>query len=120
MEGLLAPRSVDELGYSLLQQLYWHNPAKVPAPAQRATVRRVRVTPAVEQIYWLSAGDRPRPRQTTQRTAFLQPLDAAPAAPRWYQANLEHTQLRGKGIRGIRRSEECLAVHQTSLRQHGS
>jgi len=50
-------RLVKELGYSLLQRLYWHNPAKLPAPAEWVTVRRVRVTPAVEQIYWLSAGD---------------------------------------------------------------
>jgi site-specific DNA-methyltransferase (cytosine-N4-specific) len=50
-------RLVNELGYSLLQRLYWHNPAKPPAPAEWVTVRRVRVTLAIEQIYWLSAGD---------------------------------------------------------------
>lgn len=50
-------RLVRDLGYSLMQRLYWRNPAKLPAPAAWVTVRRVRVTPAVEQIYWLSAGD---------------------------------------------------------------
>ncbi len=50
-------RLVDELGYSLLQRLYWHNPAELPALAEWVSVLRVRVTPAVEQSYWLSAGD---------------------------------------------------------------
>jgi site-specific DNA-methyltransferase (cytosine-N4-specific) len=50
-------RLVNELGYSLLQRLYWRNPARLATPAAWVTVRRIRVTPAVEQIYWLSAGD---------------------------------------------------------------
>jgi hypothetical protein len=47
-------RLVDELGLHLAERLYWHNPAKLPTPASYVTVRRVRVTPAVEQIYWLA------------------------------------------------------------------
>jgi site-specific DNA-methyltransferase (cytosine-N4-specific) len=47
-------RLVDELGYSLNQRLAWHNPAKLPAPAAFVTVKRIRVTPALENIYWLS------------------------------------------------------------------
>lgn len=47
-------RIVDELGLHLAERLYWHNPAKLPTPASYVTVRRVRVTPAVEQVYWFA------------------------------------------------------------------
>jgi site-specific DNA-methyltransferase (cytosine-N4-specific) len=44
----------DEIGYHLAQKFYWHNPSKMPSPAEWVTVRRIRVTPAVEEVYWLS------------------------------------------------------------------
>lgn len=53
-------RLVDELGYRLAQKFYWNNPAKMPAPAEWVTVRRIRVTPAVEPVFWLSPSDYPR------------------------------------------------------------
>ena len=52
-------RMVDELGWHLCQKLFWHNPSKMPAPAEWVTVRRVRVTPAVEQVWWLSKTPHP-------------------------------------------------------------
>lgn len=53
-------RACRELGFHLAQRLMWHNPAKLPAPAAWVTVRRVRVTPAVEQVYWLSKTPNPK------------------------------------------------------------
>lgn len=47
-------RLCDELGLHLCERLYWHNPSKMPSPAEWVTVRRIRVTPAVENLYWLS------------------------------------------------------------------
>jgi DNA modification methylase len=44
----------DDLGYHLASKLYWHNPSKMPSPAEWVTVRRIRVTAAVEEIFWLS------------------------------------------------------------------
>lgn len=44
----------DQAGYHLAQKLYWHNPSKMPAPAEWVTVRRIRVTPAIEEVFWLS------------------------------------------------------------------
>lgn len=52
-------RMVDELGWHLCQKLFWHNPSKMPAPAEWVTIRRVRVTPAVEQVWWLSKTPHP-------------------------------------------------------------
>jgi DNA modification methylase len=50
----------EQAGYHLAQKLYWHNPAKLPAPAEWVTVRRVRITPAVEEIFWLSKSPHPK------------------------------------------------------------
>jgi len=51
---------VDRLGYHLIQKLYWENPAKMPGPAQYVTVRRIRVTPSVENIWWLALTPNPK------------------------------------------------------------
>ncbi len=39
-QGRVLLRLIDQLGYSLLQRLYWHNPAKLPAPAAWVTGAR--------------------------------------------------------------------------------
>ena len=53
-------RLCDEAGYHLAQKLYWHNPSKLPSPAEWVTIRRVRVTPSVEEVYWLSKNPNPK------------------------------------------------------------
>lgn len=40
--------------FHLAQEFYWYNPAKLPAPAEWVTVRRIRVKDSVEHIWWLS------------------------------------------------------------------
>jgi DNA modification methylase len=85
-------RLVNELGYSLLQRLYWRNPAKLPSPAEWVTVRRVRVTPAIEQIYWLSAGD-PHKAKANNRNVL-----------RPYSARMRQTLRRGGTNTGRRPS----------------
>jgi len=40
--------------FSLAQDFYWFNPAKMPSPIEWANVRRIRVKDAVEPIWWLS------------------------------------------------------------------
>jgi DNA modification methylase len=44
----------DTLSFHLAQEFYWYNPAKLPAPAEWVTVRRIRVKDAVECVWWLS------------------------------------------------------------------
>ena len=44
----------DEIGFHLAQECFWHNPAKLPSPAEWVTVRRLRVKDAVEYVWWLS------------------------------------------------------------------
>lgn len=50
----------DEVGFHLAQEAFWHNPAKVPAPAEWCNVRRIRVKDAVEYVWWLSKSPWPK------------------------------------------------------------
>lgn len=52
-------RLVRDLGFFLAQEFYWFNPAKMPAPAEWVTIRRVRVRDSVEPIWWLSKDPHP-------------------------------------------------------------
>jgi len=45
---------VDQVGFSLAQECFWYNPAKMPVPAEWVTVRRIRVRDSVEYVWWLS------------------------------------------------------------------
>ena len=51
---------VDRLGYHLVQKLYWNSPTKMPGPAEYVTIRRIRVTPSVENVWWLSPSPNPK------------------------------------------------------------
>jgi DNA modification methylase len=50
----------EDLGFRLAQECFWHNPAKLPAPAEWVNVRRQRVKDAVEYVFWLSKSDFPK------------------------------------------------------------
>jgi len=50
----------DEVGFNLCQEFFWHNPAKMPAPAEWVNVRRIRVKDSVEYIYWLAVSEYPK------------------------------------------------------------
>lgn len=60
----------DTLGYHLAQEFFWYNPAKMPAPAEWVTVRRVRVKDSVEYLFWLAPGPTPRADNTRVLTAY--------------------------------------------------
>jgi len=45
---------VEEIGFHLAQECFWYNPAKMPAPAEWVTVRRIRVRDSVEYVWWFS------------------------------------------------------------------
>lgn len=46
--------------FFLAQEFFWHNPSKLPAPAEWVTVRRERVKDAVDCIWWLSKDPHPK------------------------------------------------------------
>ncbi|WP_353068791.1 site-specific DNA-methyltransferase [Tunturibacter empetritectus] len=51
---------VDEIGFFLAQECFWHNPAKMPVPAEWVTVRRIRVRDSVEYVWWFSKTPHPK------------------------------------------------------------
>lgn len=63
---------VEEIGFHLAQECYWYNPAKMPAPAEWVTVRRVRIKDSVEHVWWLSKT--PFPKADNRRV--LKPYSA--------------------------------------------
>lgn len=46
--------------FHLVQELYWHNPSRLPSPAEYVTIRRTRVKDAVNVVWWLSKTPSPR------------------------------------------------------------
>ncbi|MFO1319070.1 MAG: site-specific DNA-methyltransferase [Burkholderiales bacterium] len=63
---------VEELDFHLAQECFWHNPAKMPMPAEWVTVRRIRVKDSVEHVWWLSKT--PHPKADNRRV--LKPYSA--------------------------------------------
>lgn len=57
--GLCRPEQ-DSLRFYLAQDFYWFNPAKLPAPAEWVTIRRLRAKDAVDPIWWLSKSPFPK------------------------------------------------------------
>ncbi|MFI5382268.1 MAG: DNA-methyltransferase [Tepidisphaerales bacterium] len=49
-----------ETGFHLAQEFFWYNPAKLPAPAEWVTVRKIRVKDSVECLWWLSKTPHPK------------------------------------------------------------
>ncbi len=45
---------IERVGFHLAQECFWYNPAKMPAPAEWVTVRRIRIRDSVEYVWWLS------------------------------------------------------------------
>lgn len=60
---------VNQVKLYLAQEFFWWNPAKLPAPAEWVTVRKIRIKDATEHVWWLSKT--PHPKADNQKV--LQP-----------------------------------------------
>lgn len=60
----------EDLGFNLAQECFWHNPAKLPSPAEWVTVRRQRVKDSVEYIWWLSKSPFPKANNRNVLTEY--------------------------------------------------
>lgn len=65
-------RAVDELGYSLAQECYWHNPSKLPSPFEWVNKRKLRLKDPVNTVWWLGKTDWPK----ADTTRVLQPYSS--------------------------------------------
>jgi DNA modification methylase len=52
-------RFLEKGNFSLCQQFVWHNPARLPSPAQWVNVERIRLKDAYTHLWWMSKTDRP-------------------------------------------------------------
>ena len=74
----------DELGFHLAQELYWYNPAKLPAPAEWVTVRKIRIRDSVECLWWLAK--EPFPKADNRRVLRPYSKDMLRLIERGYRA----------------------------------
>lgn len=51
--------------FHLVQEVYWYNPSRLPAPAEYVTIQRTRVKDAVNVVWWL--GKTPNPKADNRR-----------------------------------------------------
>lgn len=58
LESLLAFLKAGQ--FNLCQQFVWHNPARLPSPAQWVTVERIRVKDSYTHLWWMSPSERPK------------------------------------------------------------
>jgi DNA modification methylase len=58
LESLLAFLKAGKL--NLCQQVVWHNPARLPSPAQWVTVERIRLKDSYTHLWWMSPSERPK------------------------------------------------------------
>lgn len=75
---------VEEVGFHLAQEFYWHNPGKIPAPAEWVTVRRIRVKDSVNCLWWLSKT--PNPKADNRRVLVEYSEDMRRLIARGYKA----------------------------------
>ena len=60
-------------GFFLCQEIIWHNPARLPTPAQWVTIERVRLKDSHTRFWWLSKVARPK----ADNRRVLQPYSPA-------------------------------------------
>lgn len=60
----------EEVGFHLAQECFWHNPAKLPAPAEWVNVRRIRIKDSVEYVWWLSKSPWPHANNRNVLTEY--------------------------------------------------
>ena len=88
---------IDELGYHLAQKFYWENPAKMPSPAEWVTVRRIRVTNSIENIWWLAKTPHPKANNREVLRPYFSPKPTDGLCLTWHLRHrcphgLEHAQ----------------------------
>ncbi|RKY12231.1 MAG: site-specific DNA-methyltransferase [Planctomycetota bacterium] len=53
-------RMCDECGFTLAEEFFWHNTAKLPSPIEWVNKRKIRVKDSVNTVWWFSKNDLPK------------------------------------------------------------
>lgn len=64
----------DDLGYFLAQEMFWHNPAKLPSPAEWVTRRKIRVKDSVNTVWWFSKTPWPKADSRNVRVPYSEAM----------------------------------------------
>ncbi|WUH90388.1 site-specific DNA-methyltransferase [Streptomyces sp. NBC_00433] len=72
----------DRLGFHLAQDFYWHNPSRLPSPAEWVTKRKIRAKDTVNTVRWLSKSPFPKADTTGLRTPYSASMRRLLADPR--------------------------------------
>jgi site-specific DNA-methyltransferase (cytosine-N4-specific) len=63
-------RLCDECGFHLAEELFWHNPCKLPSPIEWVNKQKVRVKDSVNTVWWLAKTPWPRADVRNVLTAY--------------------------------------------------
>ncbi|WP_433892555.1 DNA-methyltransferase [Streptomyces sp. CA-111067] len=72
----------DRLGFHLAQDFYWHNPSRLPSPAEWVTKRKIRAKDTVNTVWWLSKTPFPKADTTAVKTPYSASMRRLLADPR--------------------------------------
>jgi DNA modification methylase len=50
----------DDVGFFLAEEVYWHNPSKLPSPIEWVNKRKLRMKDSVNTVWWLSKTEWPK------------------------------------------------------------
>jgi DNA modification methylase len=53
-------RHIDDHGFHLAEEFYWHNPSKLPSPIEWVNKRKLRTKDSVNTVWWLSKTEWPK------------------------------------------------------------
>jgi len=53
-------RHVNDLGFHLAEEFFWHNPSKLPSPIEWVNKRKLRAKDSVNTVWWLSKTEWPK------------------------------------------------------------
>lgn len=63
-------RFVNELGYHLAEEFFWHNPSKLPSPIEWVNKRKIRAKDTVNTLWWFSKTEWPKADVTQVLTEY--------------------------------------------------
>ena len=61
---------VDEIGYHLAEEFYWHNPSKLPSPIEWVNKRKIRAKDSVNTVWWFAKSEWPKADITRVRLPY--------------------------------------------------
>jgi site-specific DNA-methyltransferase (cytosine-N4-specific) len=82
-------RVVEDLGYSLAQECYWHNPSKLPSPFEWVNKRKVRLKDPVNTVWWFGKNDWPKADTTRVLRPYSERMRKLLADPEAYYTAAE-------------------------------